>query len=88
METIIKSSHNNAIIETCYSREEKCFYTIYTINEKKTTLDKFTDINELIATHDFWAKITGIIIQPVRRSELQDNIKWALEMHQKGILSA
>lgn len=65
MEIILKTQKGNFLLETGFDNETKKFVTIYTCNKIKSVLERFDNINEIVPTHDFWCKITGLIPQPI-----------------------
>ena len=89
MEIILTSSNGKIKVVTGYDKERKLFQTCIVINDKEKELESFEDINEMVATHDFWCKVTGIIKQPYSRNQVHLHAKAIFEIvNRGGILSA
>jgi hypothetical protein len=89
MEIILTSSNEKIKVVTGYDKERKLFQTCIVINGKEKELESFENINEMVATHDFWCKVTGIIKQTYNKNEVDLHKKAISEIVNRGeILSA
>ena len=72
METILYTKGKDFVVKTVYIQEYKRYATVYEYpNGYMTVVESYTSVLNMIKTHDFWCKFSGIIEGTLTSQEIE-----------------
>ena len=75
METILYTKGENFIVKSVYFSEEQVFGTVFEYPDGSILVaESYKSIMNIMETHDFWCKFSGVISTPLTPSQIEKHL--------------